>query len=132
MNSHIYEFLLFGNNVVVTPWKIIGMVGALMFASRWFVQAYYSRKAGRSVTPRLFWVMSMVGSVTTLAYFVFSPKQDMVGVIQNLFPFVISAYNLYLDANWQKEAVQERVATPIGQPRTVTASMATPEPVADA
>src|SRR5438477_1818973 len=100
MNSHIYEGLLFGYHFVLTPWKIIGLIGALMFASRWFVQAYYSRKAGRPITPRLFWVMSMVGSVTTLAYFVFSPKQDMVGVMQNLFPFMIAAYNLYLDARW--------------------------------
>ena len=36
--------------------------------------------------PRAFWYMSLVGSVMTLSYFVFSQKQDSVGVIQNLFP----------------------------------------------
>ena len=125
MDSHIFEFLLFGNHVVVTPWKIIGMIGALMFASRWFVQAYYSRKAGRPITPRLFWIMSLVGSVTTLAYFIFSPKQDMVGVMQNLFPFMIAAYNLYLDARWEQKAVRDR------QVRTVPAAIPTPEPAVE-
>jgi len=108
MNSHIYEGLFFGSPVVVTPWKIIGMIGALFFASRWFVQAYYSRKAGKPITPRLFWVMSLVGSITTLAYFVFSPKQDMVGVIQNLFPFIVSAYNMYLDSSYGRKAIEAR------------------------
>jgi lipid-A-disaccharide synthase-like uncharacterized protein len=41
--------------------------------------------------------MSLVGSVMTLGYFVFSAKQDSVGVIQNLFPAFTAAYSLYLD-----------------------------------
>ena len=41
--------------------------------------------------------MSLVGSVMTLSYFVFSQKQDSVGVIQNLFPAFTAAYSLYLD-----------------------------------
>ena len=30
--------------------------------------------------------MSIVGSLMTLSYFIFSAKQDSVGVLQNLFP----------------------------------------------
>ena len=104
MNFHILETSLFGYDVVVTPWKIVGMIGALMFGCRWIVQAYYSQKAGRSITPRLFWIMSIVGSITTLTYFILSPKQDMVGVMQNLFPLIIAAYNLYLDTRWKSES----------------------------
>ena len=47
--------------------------------------------------PRLFWYMSLVGSVMTLSYFVFSQKQDSVGIVQNLFPAFTAAYSLYLD-----------------------------------
>jgi lipid-A-disaccharide synthase-like uncharacterized protein len=68
-----------------------------MFSLRWLVQAYHSRRAGKPVTPTLFWIMSMVGSSMMLVYFIFSPKQDMVGVINNLFPGMVSAYNLYLE-----------------------------------
>ena len=81
----------------MSPWKIIGLTGALMFGGRWLVQFLASRKQGKPVIPRLFWYMSLVGSAMTLAYFVFSAKQDSVGVIQNLFPAFTAAYSLYLD-----------------------------------
>ena len=41
--------------IVLTPWKLIGMTGALMFGARWLVQFLASRRAGRPVIPRLFW-----------------------------------------------------------------------------
>src|SRR5438309_444910 len=87
-------FVLFG--VKFTVWKIIGWTGAGLFAGRWFVQMIASRRAGKPVTPRLFWYMSVVGSVMTLAYFVLG-KNDSVGIIQNSFPMLIAVYNLYLD-----------------------------------
>ena len=83
--------------VYMTPWKVIGMTGALMFGTRWLVQFLASRRAGRPVIPRLFWYMSLAGSAMTLAYFVFSDKQDAVGVLQNLFPAFTAAYSLWLD-----------------------------------
>lgn len=88
--------------LVVTPWKIIGITGALMFGARWFVQFAASRRAGRPVIPRLFWYMSLIGSVMTLSYFIFSAKQDMVGVLQNLFPAFTAAYSLYLDIRYHR------------------------------
>jgi lipid-A-disaccharide synthase-like uncharacterized protein len=81
----------------MSPWKLIGLTGALMFGGRWLVQFLASRRYGKPVIPRAFWYMSLVGSVMTLAYFVFSAKQDSVGVIQNLFPAFTAAYSLYLD-----------------------------------
>jgi len=42
----------------------------------------------------------------TLSYFVFSQKQDAVGVVQNLFPAFTAAYSLYLDIRhrgWHRE-----------------------------
>lgn len=81
----------------MSPWKLIGLVGALMFGGRWLVQFLASRREGRPVIPRLFWYMSLLGSVMTLSYFLFSQKQDAVGVVQNLFPAFTAAYSLYLD-----------------------------------
>jgi lipid-A-disaccharide synthase-like uncharacterized protein len=81
----------------ITWWKLIGYTGALMFSARWFVQMHASRRAGKPEIPRLFWYMSIVGSATTLSYFVFSPKADSVGVLQNLFPAITASYSLYLD-----------------------------------
>jgi len=94
--------------LVLTPWKAIGIFGAVMFASRWFVQVYYSRKAGRPVTPPIFWIMSVAGSLLLLSYFFFSAKQDIVGIINNLFPCFIAVYNLILELRYQKKVAAEK------------------------
>mgnify|MGYP003524845924 FL=1 len=90
----------------MSPWKLIGLTGALMFGSRWVVQFIASKRAGKPVIPRLFWYMSIAGSLMTLSYFIFSSKQDAVGVIQNLFPAFTAVYSLYLDVRhrgWHRD-----------------------------
>jgi lipid-A-disaccharide synthase-like uncharacterized protein len=82
--------------VVITPWKLVGYVGVLLFAGRWVVQLWAARREGRPVIPRVFWTMSMAGSALLLAYFTFG-KNDSVGVLSNLFPMAVAAYNLFLD-----------------------------------
>ena len=67
----------------MSPWKLIGWVGALMFGSRWLVQFIASKRAKKPVIPRVFWYMSIVGSIMTLSYFVWG-KNDSVGILQNL------------------------------------------------
>lgn len=89
----------------MSPWKLIGWTGALMFGSRWVVQFVASRRARKPVIPRLFWYMSIVGSLLTLSYFVFG-KNDSVGILQNLFPTFTAVYSLYLDIRhrgWQRD-----------------------------
>jgi lipid-A-disaccharide synthase-like uncharacterized protein len=82
--------------VVVTPWKLVGYLGVALFAGRWFVQLYASRRQRRPVMPRSFWYMSISGSLLLLAYFVFG-RNDSVGVLSNAFPLTVALYNLYLD-----------------------------------
>ncbi len=94
--------------LVITPWKLIGYTGALMFGARWLVQFIASKRAGKPVIPRVFWYMSVVGSLMTLSYFLFSSKQDSVGVLQNLFPAFTALYSLYLDIKhrgWHRDKV---------------------------
>lgn len=86
----------FGMHVVVTAWKLVGWTGAFMFSSRWFVQFFASRRAGRPTLPRAFWYMSLVGSALVLIYFIWG-KNDSVGIILNFFPVFIAGYNLWLD-----------------------------------
>lgn len=93
-------FYLFGANV--TGWKLVGYLGILMFTSRWFVQLWYSKKAGRSVMPRLFWIMSIAGSFLCLTYFTYG-KNDSVGIISYFFPICVSTYNLILDIRHSRE-----------------------------
>ena len=89
----------------MSPWKLIGWVGALMFGGRWLVQFIASRRAKKPVIPRLFWYMSIVGSLMTLSYFIFG-KNDSVGILQNLFPTFTALYSLHLDIRhrgWRRE-----------------------------
>lgn len=63
-----------------------------------------SRFSGRPVPPRLFWYMSMSGSLLLLSYFVFG-KNDSVGILSNLFPLAVALYNLSLDSRNGKPTV---------------------------
>ena len=62
------EFLLAKlPQLTLTPWKLVGYLGAFIFASRWFVQFYVSRKAGKPIMSRWFWILSLMGSVMVLS-----------------------------------------------------------------
>lgn len=87
---------------VITVWKLVGFLGVGMFAGRWFVQAFASQRAGKPVMTRLFWIMSLMGSLLCLSYFTFG-KNDSVGIISYLFPSAIACYNLMLDARHRKK-----------------------------
>jgi lipid-A-disaccharide synthase-like uncharacterized protein len=82
--------------IVITPWKVIGLLGALMFAGRWLVQAWATRRAGRPTIPRSFWIISLAGSAMVTSYFIWG-KNDSVGVLTNLLPASVAFYNLVMD-----------------------------------
>lgn len=79
-------------DIVVTPWKLIGYLGILLFAGRWVVQLIATRRQGEPAFPSLFWTMSIIGSSLLLAYFIWG-KNDSVGVLSNLFPMAVALYN---------------------------------------
>jgi lipid-A-disaccharide synthase-like uncharacterized protein len=76
-------------------WKAVGLLGSLMFGLRWLVQAWASKKAGRSIVPLSFWIISVIGSSMTLAYFIFY-RFDSVGMLNTGLPFAMALYNLRL------------------------------------
>lgn len=83
--------------------KVIGFTGVFLFTGRWFVQLAASHVSSKPVFPRSFWYMSMAGSALVLFYFVFG-KNDSVGIVANLFPFLVASYNLFLDITHKKSA----------------------------
>lgn len=95
------EILIHIFGISVTGWKLVGYTGALLFTGRWFIQLYASTKAGKPVMTQWFWILSFVGSLTLLSYFIFG-KNDSVGILSNLFPTGIALYNLFLDAKHRK------------------------------
>lgn len=99
LNTVLFEIL----GINVTPWKIVGYVGVVLFAGRWFVQLHASRRAGRPTLPRMFWYMSIAGSIMVLSYFIFG-KNDSVGVLSNAFPLTVALHNLWLDLKSRRTA----------------------------
>jgi lipid-A-disaccharide synthase-like uncharacterized protein len=49
-------------------WLAFGIVAQILFTARMVVQWIASERAGRSVVPVAFWVLSLVGGLMTLAY----------------------------------------------------------------
>ena len=92
MNSVIH--MAFG--VVITPWKLIGYLGVLLFAGRWVFQLAATRREGKPTMPRIFWTMSVLGSALLLSYFIWG-KNDSVGVLTNMLPASVALYNLVMD-----------------------------------
>jgi lipid-A-disaccharide synthase-like uncharacterized protein len=94
MNSlHLFgELQIYG--LTITPWKVVGWLGAGIFGTRFLIQWIASERARKSVIPFGFWECSAVGSFLLLAYFSIY-RRDSVGVLQNLLPLPIYLRNLY-------------------------------------
>ena len=75
-------------------WSGIGMTGQVMFGSRFLVQWIASESAKRSVVPRAFWYLSLLGGVTLFAYACY--RRDPVFVIGQGAGLLVYARNLML------------------------------------
>ncbi|HOQ31785.1 MAG TPA: lipid-A-disaccharide synthase N-terminal domain-containing protein [Candidatus Hydrogenedens sp.] len=73
-------------------WQTVGVIGAVIFFGRFYIQWIWSEKLGRSVIPIIFWYMSSVGSILLLGYgvYILSP----VGVVSYGFNLLVYARNL--------------------------------------
>jgi len=56
----------------------VGIVGQVIFTSRFIVQWYLSERVGRSHFPPAFWWLSLVGALFNLAYTVWLGKPEFV------------------------------------------------------
>ena len=86
--------IMFG--VVVTPWKLVGFLGALMFAGRWVVQAWATRAPGKPDDPAQLLDDQSRRQRLVTSYFIWG-KNDSVGVLTNLLPASVALYNLVMD-----------------------------------
>lgn len=91
------DTVLYDGFVVLTPWKLVGYFGVACFALRWVFQMIASHRAQKVTVPVVFWAITVVGAYFQLVYWIFGPKNDSVGVLQSLAPFVIALYNLVIE-----------------------------------
>ena len=75
-------------------WFALGMAGQAIFFSRFLVQWIASERAGKSYIPRIFWWLSLAGSMLLLFYAIH--RKDLVFVLGQAFGWVVYARNLVL------------------------------------
>lgn len=68
MNAHPVLDFFRATNWGEFVWVLVGLLGQLLFASRFLVQWIASEKVKRSVVPETFWYLSLGGGVMLLAY----------------------------------------------------------------
>ena len=75
-------------------WLAVGLLGQLLFASRFLVQWIVSERRRQSVVPTSFWWLSLGGAAILLAYAVH--RLDPVFILGQAFGFVVYTRNLVL------------------------------------
>lgn len=73
-------------------WAWIGLAAQAMFTGRFLVQWLASEKAGRSVMPFSFWVLSILGGTLLLVYALF--RRDPVFILGQSLGVVIYVRNI--------------------------------------
>lgn len=83
-------------------WIGIGLVGQLLFTSRFLVQWIASERRRESVVPVAFWRFSLAGGVTLLGYALW--RHDPVFIMGQAMGLVVYARNLTLIHAKSREA----------------------------
>ncbi len=74
-------------------WVLLGFFAQAMFTMRFLVQWIASERAGRSVIPVAFWIFSVAGGLTLLAYALY--RRDVVFIVGQAFGVFVYLRNLY-------------------------------------
>jgi lipid-A-disaccharide synthase-like uncharacterized protein len=85
-------------------WVLLGFAGQAAFFGRMAVQWIASEKEKRSVVPKAFWILSLLGGVLLFTYFAW--RKDIIGVLGQTTGIVIYARNLRLIAKQQRREAE--------------------------
>src|ERR1035437_732255 len=77
----------------------IGFIAQLLFAARMIVQWIHSEKAGKPLSPVIFWQLSILGSLIFLLYGIL--RHDFVIVLGQVLVYFIYVRNLHLKDRWR-------------------------------
>lgn len=79
---------------------VFGVAGQFTFTLRFIYQWWYSRKAGQSVLPFMFWIISLTGSGMIISYAII--RHDPVLIFGQATGFIVYARNIMIDYKVQK------------------------------
>lgn len=78
----------------------LGFLSQMLFFARTIVQWFKSEKAGRILSPVLFWQISLIASILMLVYGIL--RKDFAIVLGQMITFFIYIRNLQLQNEWRK------------------------------
>jgi lipid-A-disaccharide synthase-like uncharacterized protein len=81
---------------------ILGFIAQGFFTARFVVQWIASERAGHSVIPIAFWILSILGGALLLVYALY--RKDVVFIAGQAFSFFVYARNLYFVTRDRKAA----------------------------
>ena len=81
-------------------WVLVGFVAQIFFTARFVVQWIASERAGRSVIPVAFWILSLIGGAMLLVYALY--RKDPVFIAGQSFGVFVYLRNLYFVLREQK------------------------------
>lgn len=84
--------------MTVDPWLVLGLAAQGMFSARMIVQWIVTERRRRSTVPKVFWYLSLVGSVLLLIYAIH--RRDPVFILGQSFGSVVYVRNIML---WKDE-----------------------------
>ena len=76
-----------------TFWLTLGFLGQIFFSARFIVQWIASERARRSIIPAAFWLFSVGGGATLLAYAIY--RRDPVFIVGQAAGLFIYARNIF-------------------------------------
>jgi lipid-A-disaccharide synthase-like uncharacterized protein len=88
-----------------TFWLVIGFVGQALFSARFLVQWIASERARRSIVPFGFWLLSVGGGSTLLAYAIY--RKDPVFIVGQAMGLLIYFRNIRLTLMAEAKARQD-------------------------
>ena len=91
-------------------WMLLGFCGQLLFGSRFLVQWIASERAGKSIVPTAFWLLSIAGACFLLTYAIY--RQDPVFILGQSMGFLVYTRNLMLISKSREEAADGDVVAP--------------------
>ncbi len=94
-NNGSYDIEKLLNNPEIAQWLLLlGVVAQVVFTLRFVYQWIYAEKHKAATLPLGFWILSLVGGLMTLTYFIF--RQDVVLILSNVLGAIIYTRNIML------------------------------------
>jgi len=96
-------------DILATPMGLLGMLGQVLFFSRFLVQWVVSEKQGRSTVPLAFWWLSIGGGLLLLTYAIW--REDPVITLGQSVGLFVYIRNLILIRRHKKAAASPPAAS---------------------